>query len=597
MGGKAFSHLDPPLETPRMPKETYLVVKNQLIRTLAPAFSWIDCPIEGPGKEDYGDVDLIVSGLVGSDMRKESILTLINQLLGAQAQITEPGSAVAAHFAIPWPKELPYPADYGTLPTDDSQELNQSTRPLEAISPDYTSSSDVSRPQSGAHGTPDSNTEPLTLKELRDKGNSIFPHASARQTALVLALDGGNSGGDQSSQANFSPRPDPGALPSTPTSSSKKSSTWSSRSKPKARLPRSPSFSSLSHLISKLGHPGGNATDGTGDKSKTEKTGSAMPDSISGPPAGLYIQVDVHFCFDVKEAKYLRFHQAHGDIWQLLGSIIKPFGLTVDNKGLWIRIPEVEVVDRKKAKILLTSVPNQILDFIGVPVPEYWRPFADVESTFQYVAKCNMFWVDPNYAIEQDLTAAKSNSRRRISNRPVYQQWVTDFKPRCREQGLYSKAPTTREEVRDKAFQTFKIETEYHERLRGFIFETQKTDIIKEIKAIFPAVAQPTNQKAVQMRSLHIKAMREIIIEQVDEWRYNIVAPDGLRQPNGLFNMDRVRTYARSIADEVAAAVAAGPSRGRPAAGGGSSIRVPSAPRARRRSFGGPASNSRSATG
>lgn len=173
MGGKAFSRLDPPLETPRMPKETYLVVKNQLIRTLAPAFSWIDTPIEGPGKQDYGDIDLIVSGLVGSDMRKESILTLINQLLGAQAQITEPGSAVAAHFAIPWPEELPYPADYGTLPTDDSHELNQSTTTLGAISPDFTSSSDLSRPHSGAHGTPDSNAEPLTLKELRDKGSTI----------------------------------------------------------------------------------------------------------------------------------------------------------------------------------------------------------------------------------------------------------------------------------------------------------------------------------------------------------------------------------------------------------------------------------------
>jgi len=173
MGGKAFSRLDPPLETPRMPKETYLVVKNQLIRTLAPAFSWIDTPIEGPGKKDYGDIDLIVSGLVGSDMHKESILTLVNQLLGAQAQITEPGSAVAAHFAIPWPEELPYPADYGALPTDDSHELNQSTTTLGAISPDFISSSDVSRPHSGAHGTPDSNAEPLTLKELRDKGSTI----------------------------------------------------------------------------------------------------------------------------------------------------------------------------------------------------------------------------------------------------------------------------------------------------------------------------------------------------------------------------------------------------------------------------------------
>ena len=37
----------------------------------------------------------------------------------------------------------------------------------------------------------------------------------------------------------------------------------------------------------------------------------------------------------------------------------------------------------------------------------------------------------------------------------------------------------------------------------------------------------------IQMRSLHLKAMREIIIEKVDEYRYNMVAPNGVQQANG----------------------------------------------------------------
>ncbi|GKU05493.1 unnamed protein product, partial [Fusarium langsethiae] len=138
------------------------------------------------------------------------------------------------------------------------------------------------------------------------------------------------------------------------------------------------------------------------------------------------------------------------------------------------------------------------------------------------------------------------------------------------------------------------IETEYHQRLRDFMFEKQKNEIIKEIKNIFPAPTQPTNQKAVQMRALQIKAMKEIIIERVDESRYNIVAPNGLRLPNGLFNMDRVRAFARTIANDVVAAVER---RNDPQAGGGFQAQPGRDARARRQSHWGSAHNSRAASG
>ncbi|OBS25410.1 hypothetical protein FPOA_05943 [Fusarium poae] len=541
MGGKAFSHSDPPLETPRMPKEVYLEVKNKVIRALTPAFGWIDSPIEGPGKNDFGDIDIIVSGLIGDDMRKESILTLINHLLEAEAQITEPGSAVAAHFAIPWPKHLPQPATHDPLQDDDSNELESSATPIGNISPAGTSSSDLSRPQSAAPENPESNAEPLTLKELRDKGRKILPHSVARQTGLAVALmaDSPDSElGSPSPEGTFSPSPDSGK---------QRKSSWSAKGK-KLFIPRSRSFSSFSNLISKLGQSSWNSEDSSSDED--DKNKGTSPDSITNDKSGFYIQVDIHYCDTVKQAKYLRFHQAHGDIWQLLGSVIKPFGLTVDNVGLWIRIPEVELIDKKRAKILLTSVPNQILDFVGVSSTEYWRPFSDVDAMFGYISQSPMFYVPSDYSEDYEMTSAKSNDRQRLAKRPVYAQWIHAFKPLCRSKGFYSKALTTREDVRNKAFETFKIETEYHQRLRDFLFEKQKNEIIKEIKNIFPGPAQPTNQKAIQMRALHIKAMKEIIIECVDASRYNIVAPKGVRLPNGLFNMDRVRAFARTIEND-----------------------------------------------
>ncbi|GKU11725.1 unnamed protein product [Fusarium langsethiae] len=588
MGGKAFSHSDPPLETPRMPKEVYLEVKNKAIRALTPAFGWIDSPIEGPGKKDFGDIDIIVSGLIGDDMRKESILTLINHLLEADAQITEPGSDVAAHFAIPWPKDLPQPVTHEPLQDDSSNEPNSSATPLGVISSACTSSSDLSCPHSGAQGTSESNAEPLTLQELQDKGKTILPHAVARQTGLAVALMADSPGselGSPSAQDTISPSPDSGK---------KKRSSWSTKGK-KLFIPRSRSFSSFSNLINKLGQSSWNSGDSSGDESKKKQSGaSSTPDLITDKKSGFFIQVDVRYCDTIKQAKYLRFHHAHSDMWQILGSVIRPFGLTMDNVGLWIRIPEIERIDKKRAKILLTSVPNHILEFIGVSSTEYWRPFPDVETMFRYISKCHMFYLPSDYVVEEEIISAKSNDRQRLAKRPIYGKWVHEFKPLCHSQGLFSKALTTREDVKNKAFETFKIETEYHQRLRDFMFEKQKNEIIKEIKNIFPAPTQPTNQKAVQMRALQIKAMKEIIIERVDESRYNIVAPNGLRLPNGLFNMDRVRAFARTIANDVVAAVER---RNDPQAGGGFQAQPGRDARARRQSHWGSAHNSRAASG
>ncbi|CAF3655208.1 unnamed protein product [Fusarium graminearum] len=548
MGGKAFSRSDPPLETPRMPKEVYLEVKNKVVRALTPAFGWIDSPLDGPGKKDFGDIDIIVSGLNGGDMRKESVLALVNQLLEAEAQITEPGSAVSAHFAIPWPKDLPQPDIHDPLQDDASNALKSSATPLGAIASAGTSSDDSSRPQSRAQETFESNAEPLTLKQLRDKEKELPQHVVASQNELAMdfmANSPGSQLGTPSPHGTFSPSPDSGT---------NKRSSWSIKGK-KLSIPHSRKFSSFANLVSKIGQSGWNSADSSDDEGKKKKGTSSTSDLITDRKSGFFIQVDVHYCATVKQAKYLRFHQAHGDMWQLLGSVIRPFGLTVDNVGLWIRIPEVELVDKKRAKILLTSVPNQILDFIGVSPTEYWRPFADVETMFRYISKCHMFYVPSDYSADNELASTKSNDRQRLAKRPVYGQWIHEFKPLCRSQGLFSKALTTCEDVRNKAFETFKIETEFHQRLREFLFEKQKNEIIKEIRNIFPTPAQPTNKKAVQMRTLHIKAMKEIIIERVKASHYNIVAPKGLRLPNGLFNMDRVRAFARTIANDVVAAV------------------------------------------
>jgi hypothetical protein len=66
------------------------------------------------------------------------------------------------------------------------------------------------------------------------------------------------------------------------------------------------------------------------------------------------------------------FKHAHGDLWNLIGSTIRPFGFTVDEEALWVRIPEIEKFNKKRAKVLLTRNPAETVHFL-VSAPNHLR--------------------------------------------------------------------------------------------------------------------------------------------------------------------------------------------------------------------------------
>lgn len=111
MGGKAFANHNPPLQTPRMPGTVYHEVKRRVEHRLSKVFSVVRFPIEGPAKQDFGDVDVFVTGprfhSQGDEYTREEYLDHISAVLGATAVIKDAGlQEPSAHFAIPWPRDL-----------------------------------------------------------------------------------------------------------------------------------------------------------------------------------------------------------------------------------------------------------------------------------------------------------------------------------------------------------------------------------------------------------------------------------------------------------------------------------------------------------
>ncbi|KAK1638534.1 hypothetical protein BDP81DRAFT_425156 [Colletotrichum phormii] len=61
MGGSAFASGDDPLNTPRMPATVYERAKAECFAALRELYLCVASPIEGPEKQDYGDIDILVT--------------------------------------------------------------------------------------------------------------------------------------------------------------------------------------------------------------------------------------------------------------------------------------------------------------------------------------------------------------------------------------------------------------------------------------------------------------------------------------------------------------------------------------------------------
>jgi len=258
------------------------------------------------------------------------------------------------------------------------------------------------------------------------------------------------------------------------------------------------------------------------------------------------------------------YKHAHGDLWNLLGSTIRPFGLTVDEEALWIRIPEIERFDRKKAKVCLSRDPVEILHFLGMKVEGYWaKPFKSVEALFDYATTCRLFYVREtpdndaeaegnDFGVvggEEGRRKLRSNDRRRMKGRPVYRRWINEFIPQLRAEGKFirqssnTSIATARAMVRDEAFARFFVEVEYNKRLKEWQLKRDEEQMKALIKDLVPSTMDP------QRRACLVSALRKIIMEEESSFGFSIPR---LKDADGLYNTDAVRAFIREDMGDVA---------------------------------------------
>ncbi|KAL6722121.1 hypothetical protein ACLMJK_001227 [Lecanora helva] len=136
-----------------------------------------------------------------------------------------------------------------------------------------------------------------------------------------------------------------------------------------------------------------------------------------------YVQLDVHTC-PPSTFHWQLFHQSHGDLWNLLGTTIRSFGLTANDAGLHLRIEEIEAHNRKRSMVFLTADPDAVLELLGMDRETYQRPFGSVEDMYAYVVSCRFFRRE-RYVRE----GLKANDRKRLAQRELFRRFVESWLP------------------------------------------------------------------------------------------------------------------------------------------------------------------------
>ncbi|RDA92078.1 hypothetical protein CP533_3573 [Ophiocordyceps camponoti-saundersi (nom. inval.)] len=406
MGGSAFSSGTDPLYTPRMPFPVYDKMRKHCTSLLSDLFRTVASPTDGPGKSDYGDVDMLVSG----PLAPETTLQDVAKALHARRSIFY-GSR-SANFALEWP------AEFASVAEEEGKREDEDNREQE-------------------------------------------------------------------------------------------------------------------------------------EEEKQEQR--------------RYVQVDVCVCLGDDALSWLLFKHAHGDLGSILGAIVRPYGLSLTEHGLYIRIPEMEASRPRQACVFVTRDADTALQILGLPAERFWSgPFDDVDDMYEFAALCPMFSVGVDDDDDDDdggQDNLRPQVRRRMRSRPVFRRWKIDFRSRCRQKGLFLHARTSREAMTKTVMETFpSVQTAFKTRLFSFLREQQELTIRNEvIPSVVSASAakqkQAKPQVAVAYRACLSKALARLVLEGDESFGVDVRRPDDgfVDGGSGLLDLDRVAAFVEEHCEAVAA--------------------------------------------
>ena len=198
-----------------------------------------------------------------------------------------------------------------------------------------------------------------------------------------------------------------------------------------------------------------------------------------------HIQVDVELSPgdgtpDAAELyEWTRFMKGDADLVQILGISHRSLGIHCNDRGMHIRVEEIEPRNKKQALLFLTCNPIKAMKLLGFDTAKYAAGFYDETDLFNWATSGRFF--SPT-AYEQKVE--KSNDRSRKVKRPMYARFSREYMPAHSDRGAGN--VWTRKAVLDEALNAFDKRAEYDAMMAAHNAVLAEEQLWTEIKDILP---------------------------------------------------------------------------------------------------------------
>ncbi|KAI6832085.1 hypothetical protein KC340_g7347 [Hortaea werneckii] len=162
---------------------------------------------------------------------------------------------------------------------------------------------------------------------------------------------------------------------------------------------------------------------------------SDNPQDVHGSnktPETLYAQIDLELVED-ELFHWHTFYASYGDMSSLLGHIVRNLGFTCSDRGLWLRLQELDDCKKqpitlniadKDGMIFLSHDKTQVMRFLTLDAEVYERGFATRQELFEWLGKCRLIdWE----AI--DIRRDNADEKRREAKRGVFKAFLNEWLP------------------------------------------------------------------------------------------------------------------------------------------------------------------------
>ncbi|KAF2659402.1 hypothetical protein K491DRAFT_712682 [Lophiostoma macrostomum CBS 122681] len=182
--------------------------------------------------------------------------------------------------------------------------------------------------------------------------------------------------------------------------------------------------------------------------------------------------------------KWQTFQLQYASAAKMIGSMLKPLGLTFDPDGLHLRVEALDNVNMKKSMIFLTKEPREVLSIIGLDTRLLTRSFRESTEVFEYLANSEIF--NPAH-FSKRLKDGDWVKRLLPSYVPFVQAWIPEKYPETQTSELNQWYAATRHELKDKVLAMYPSKApEYYEKRGAYIKNVEEQRLRELLKPVIP---------------------------------------------------------------------------------------------------------------